>query len=245
MDTNQLIEHFMCFGLTRQEATLYLCLAQYGEMTGYEAAKQTGISRSNAYNALAGLADKGAAYTQEGAAVRYRAVDAGEFCQNKIRDLKERKRQIELHMPKQKTEAEGYLTITGDKHIADKIKNMFAASKQRVYLSMTAEFVRMFEPEIHAAAEAGKKIVILTDAPVEYTGVIVYQTEDKARQIGVIADSKNVLTGEFGKGETSACLYSGQLNFVQVFKDSMRNEIRLIQLLKGEAQHEKRTVCNL
>lgn len=245
MDTNHLVEHFMCFGLTRQEATLYLCLAQNGELTGYEAAKQTGISRSNAYNALAALADKGAAYTQEGTAVRYRAVDAGEFCLNKIRDLEERKHQIEIHMPKQKEEPEGYLTITGDKHIADKIKNMFAVSVQRIYLSMTAEFVRMFETEIHAAAEAGKKIVILTDASLEYPGVILYRTEDKARQIGVIADSRNVLTGEFGKGETSACLYSGQPNFVQVFKDSMRNEIRLIQLLKGDAQHEKRAICNI
>ena len=59
MDANYLIESLMCFGLTRQEATVYLCLSQNGGMTGYEAAKQTGISRSNAYGALAGLVEKG------------------------------------------------------------------------------------------------------------------------------------------------------------------------------------------
>lgn len=234
MDTNQLIEKLMCFGMTRQEATLYLCLAQNGEMTGYEAAKQTGISRSNAYNALAGLADKGAAYTTEGTAVKYHAVDIEEFCSNKIRALEEMKSQLQSYMPKAKEEAEGYLTITGDKHIRDKIKNMIAQSSQRIYLSMTENCIRIFEKEIKDAINANKKVVILTDAPMEMQGAILYQTEDKGRQIGVITDSTNVLTGEIGKGEETTCLYSGQPNFVQVFKDSMRNEIKLIELLKGE-----------
>lgn len=234
MDTNQLIEKLMCFGMTRQEATIYLCLAQNGELTGYEAAKQTGISRSNAYNALAGLVDKGAAYTTEGTAVRYHVVEVEEFCSNKIRSLEEIKTQIKAHMPKVKTESEGYLTITGEQHIRDKVKNMIAQSKQRVYLSMQETYVCIFEKEIKAAIEAGIKVVILTDKPLELSGAIIYQTEDKKTQIGVITDSTNVLTGEIGKGEESTCLYSGQQNFVQVFKDSLRNEIKLIELLKGE-----------
>lgn len=234
MDTNQLIENLMCFGLTRQEATVYLCLAQNGEVTGYEAAKQTGISRSNAYNALAGLVDKGAAYTTEGTAVRYHVVGAEEFCSNKIRSLEEMKLQLKEYMPKPKEEAEGYLTISGDMHIRDKIKNMIAQSGQRIYLSMTENCIHMFEKEIRGAIAEGKKVVILTDSPVEISGAIIYQTEDKGRQIGVITDSTNVLTGELGKGDKSTCLYSGQQNFVQVFKDSLRNEIKLIQLLKGD-----------
>ncbi len=235
MDTNQLIEGLMCFGMTRQEATVYLCLARNGELTGYEAAKQTAISRSNVYNALAGLADKGAAYTREGTAVRYHAVDIGEFCANKIRALEEVRLGLVAAMPKPQTEPEGYLTINGEEHIRDKVKNMITASKERVYLSMAGRFVRIFEQEIKKAVDAGKKVALLTDVPVAIEGVLFYQTEDKAWQIGVITDSANVLTGEMGKGEASCALYSGQPNFVQVFKDSMRNEIKLIQLLKGES----------
>lgn len=234
MNTNHLIDMLMCFSMTRQEATVYLCLAQNGELTGYEAAKQTGISRSNAYSALAGLVDKGAAYTTEGTAVRYHVVDVEEFCTNKIRTLEELKKQIKVHMPKMKMEQEGYLTITGDRHIRDKVKNMIAQAKQRIYISMTETCVRLFEDEIKEALEKKKKVVILTDEPMEFAGAIIYRTEDKGRQIGVITDSTNVLTGEIGKGEESTCLYSGQQNFVQVFKDSLRNEIKLIQLMKGE-----------
>ncbi len=231
---NQLIERLMCFGLTRQEATIYLGLVQNGDLTGYEAAKQTGISRSNAYNALAGLVDKGAAYTEEGTAVKYHAVCIEEFCSNKIRALEEMKFWLLESMPKQKEEAEGYLTITGDRHIQDKIRNMIQSARQRMYLSMTERFVRMFEKEMTEAAGQGKKVVVITDRPLEYADIMIYQTKEKAQQIGIIADSAHVLTGEFGRGEASTCLYSGQKNFVQVFKDSMRNEIELIRIMKGE-----------
>ena len=50
------VERLMEFGLTRHEASLYILLTLEGSLNGYEAAKQSGISRSNAYNALAGLA---------------------------------------------------------------------------------------------------------------------------------------------------------------------------------------------
>ena len=65
------VERLMEFGLTRHEASLYILLTLEGSLNGYEAAKQSGISRSNAYNALAGLVDKGAAYIQEEDTVRY------------------------------------------------------------------------------------------------------------------------------------------------------------------------------
>ena len=55
----EIVERLMHFNLTRQEATLYLLLVKAGRLTGYEAAKQTGISRSNTYTALAGLVEKG------------------------------------------------------------------------------------------------------------------------------------------------------------------------------------------
>ena len=50
MDEMSYIEKLMVFGLTRQEASIYLCLYRNGTLTGYEAAKLTGISRSNVFN---------------------------------------------------------------------------------------------------------------------------------------------------------------------------------------------------
>ena len=52
MEEAAIIEQLILFGLSRQEAAIYLCLLQNEELTGYEVAKLTGISRSNRRNLL-------------------------------------------------------------------------------------------------------------------------------------------------------------------------------------------------
>ena len=52
MDEHQFIECLIHYGLTRQEAIVYHRLLTDGKQTGYEIAKATGISRSNAYSGL-------------------------------------------------------------------------------------------------------------------------------------------------------------------------------------------------
>ena len=55
MEQNQYVEYLLHFGLTRQEALIYVELLVKGKQTGYEIAKETGISRSNVYSVLAAL----------------------------------------------------------------------------------------------------------------------------------------------------------------------------------------------
>ena len=106
MQQSELIEKIMNFGLTRQEALIYQYLIISGESTGYEVAKEVGISRSNAYNSLSSLADKGGAYLQNGATNKYVAVSINEFCGNKIRNLEQDRKDLEANL-KAKEEAEG------------------------------------------------------------------------------------------------------------------------------------------
>ena len=86
------VECLMNFGLTRQEANLYVLLVLEGELNGYEAAKKSGISRSNTYNALAGLVEKGAAYMSEEDTVKYQAVPVEEFCDNRDPGLEKKQK---------------------------------------------------------------------------------------------------------------------------------------------------------
>lgn len=239
MDTKMLIEYLVAFGLTGQEALVYLELFRSGQCTGYEVSKATGISRSNAYKALDGLTDKGAACVSEGSVKKYAAVGIEEFCQNKIRTLQERKEYLVEHMPGEKEDTEGYITIRSDENISDKIINMLEGAKKRVYISMTQSRLKGFRGELEALTAKKIKVVILTDRPFSMTGARIYRTQNKKSQIGIITDSSYVLTGELGKGKESTCLYSGQVNFVQVFKDSMKNEIRLIELDSREPGNRK------
>ena len=87
MDESREIEYLMHFGLSRQEALIYRKLLEGGKKTGYEIARDTGISRSNAYASLAAMVEKGAAYLVEGDAKRYIPIVPQEFCGNRIRRL--------------------------------------------------------------------------------------------------------------------------------------------------------------
>ena len=226
------VDKLMCFGLTRQEATLYLTLYAKGELTGYEAAKVTGISRSNAYNALAGLADKGAAYLIEGDVTKYIPVAVAEFCGNKLRYLSELEEQLHRNMPKLETGTEGYVTITGKSRMIDKIKNMLTGVEERVYLSMAKDLLLLIREEVISLSRTGKKVVVITEQDIDIPGVRIYQKIVEDGRIRVIVDSKYVLTGEINE-EESSCLYSGKKDLIDVFTDALRNEMKLIEITKG------------
>lgn len=232
MDEAALIDKLMLFGLTRQEASIYLCLAANKEMTGYEVAKITGISRSNVYNALASLVEEGAAYLLEGNTNKYTAVDVEEFCQNKIRHLQRTKDELVRDMPKNNADCEGYITIASHKHIMDRVHYMLANVEYRVYISMPVEFLEKCREDINRLIDTEKKVVLIVSEEVSFPGAIIYVTDKKEPQIRLIVDSKYVLTGDMSGSAADTCLYCGQKNFVNVFKESLKNEIKLIELTK-------------
>lgn len=240
MDEGSLIEKIIQFGLSRQEASVYVCLLKNGELTGYEVSKNTGISRSNVYNALASLVEHGAAYVMECNTSKYVAVELGEFCDNRIRYLCEVKKVLLENAPHKTAMAEGYITIEGYRHILDKIHHMLTGAGQRIYFSASVEFIELWKAELLSLAERKIKIVLITDSepegiPSEY--ILMYKSydsstewEEKDRQLRLIIDSAYVLTGEITGGTSDTCLYSTQRNLVNVFKEAMSNEIRLIEL---------------
>ena len=230
MQQSELIEKIMNFGLTRQEALIYQYLIISGESTGYEVAKEVGISRSNAYNSLSSLVDKGGAYLQNGVTNKYVAVSINEFCGNKIRNLEQDRKDLEANL-KAKEEAEGYVTISGYQNIQDKIENMLDSVEQRVYISISGNQLSLFSDKLEKLVSMEKKVVVITDTSPVHNDCNVYISDSLMQnQIRLIVDSKYVLTGDFGESKEDTCLYSGQKNFVSLFKDAMRNEIELIKL---------------
>lgn len=234
MDVVELLIHF---GITRQEASIYLTLLSEGDLNGYEVAKFTGISRSNTYTSLASLVEKGIAYVIEGSTTRYTPVYPEEFCDNKIRKLTQIKQDILNNLPQKKGEIEGYITIKGTIHILNKMRNMISEAKERVYLSVSKQVLEEIIPEIKSAIDRKIKIVLISNDVLNLEGAVIYYEEKSRQQIRLIADSTNVLTGDVDDGEYSTCLYSKKKNLIDLVKDSLKNEIELISLTKrGDEQ---------
>lgn len=240
MEDSNIIEKLLLFGLGRQEALIYVSLLKNGELTGYEVAKLTGISRSNVYNTLASLVERGAAYVCEGSANKYVAVSIEEFCNNRIRYLQEQEQFLLKNAPKRQLPTEGYITIEGYEHIIDKIHHMLLGAEQRIYFSATESFLEKWHNEIKELLEKKIKVVLLSEKlpqKLQMENIIFYKRllteepwEQGEQQIRLIIDSAYVLTGEVMGGSTDTCLYSAQKNFVNVFKEAMSNEIKLIEL---------------
>lgn len=243
-----MIEKLLLFGLGRQEAGVYLCLLKKGELTGYEVSKLTGISRSNVYHSLAALVEHGAAYIIEGTSTKYTAVSMEEFCDNRIRYLAEVKKDLLRNCPRPAFETEGYITIEGAAHIRDKIHHMLLGTGQRVYFSAEPAFLEQWREEINALLQRKIKVVLIScslpkglEDQVAAGRIIFYKSRFSEResvpengnrhsQVRIIIDSAYVLTGEISGSAADTCLYSAQKNFVEVFKEAMHNEIRLIEL---------------
>jgi len=252
MERATMIEKLSLFGLSRQEATIYLCLLQNGELTGYEVAKLTGISRSNIYNGLAILVEHGAAYAMDGTPNKYLANSLKEFSENYIRHLQDVQSYLILNEPKKIISTERYITIEGERHICDKIYNLLLSAEKRIYFSAASGFLEKWQSEIKTLIERNIKVVLISDKlpdalmAEQDAGMIFYQlpvkTErkddfwEKEKQVCLIIDSEFVLTGEIRGSINDTCLYSAQKNFVAKIKDAMRNEIELIKIRaeKGE-----------
>ena len=228
----QLIKWLNQFGLTSQEATIYMTLHTEGVLTGYEVSKLTGISRSNAYTALANLAEKGAARLIEGEKKLYAPVPVENFCTNKIRRLQKTSEKIINEMPGRKTEYQGYLTIQGKENIIDQMITMITNAEQRIYLSMHSSVIEGIKENLLSSISNNLKVVIITNTKLSLPGATIYLTEKKLEEIRLITDSSEVMTGDI-KEDSSTCLYSKKKNLVELLKDSLTNEIELLRI-RGE-----------
>lgn len=224
----KIIEELIEFGLSRQEASIYIELIKHGKMTGYEISKETGISRSNVYAAASELVTKGACYLEEEEATKYVPVDVELFLKNRINCLKEKADFIASHKPAEVVNADGYITIRGSENIKNKVKQMIESTQARIYLLASSEIINNFKDELLSLAERNIKIVILSDG-FEIEKAKIYKTEVDKNQIRFISDSTFVLTGQFSGSVEDKCLYSGQENLVSVMKEYLKNKIFLLE----------------
>ena len=226
----ELISNLTNLGLTTNEATLYMALSTHGDMTGYECAKITGISRSNIYIALAGLCENGAAFLVDGASQKYSPAPIKEFCANKRREYEMAADFLIENMPSPAAPSEAYITISGAATILDKMKNMITACTERLYISAETTLLDKVASELTDAINRKRKVVLMADHKFNLDGAIKYNITRTEGQVRLIVDSLFVLTGDFAERNPCSCLFSASGTLVSLFKESMKNEIRLIEL---------------
>ncbi len=226
-----LIECLMKVGLTKHESLLYLTLCKEGVLSGYEAAKLSGIPRSNVYLALNSLIEKGGAYRVEtDELTKYTSVPPVELAGNLRHQLAENLKYLIANAPLPETPVAPFITIVGREHILNKMRNIINGAERRIYFSGSFAELELISQELIAAVARGLKVVLITNPSFVESGMIIHHTVKEAGQVRLIADSSDVLTGEFEGAAGGTCLYSQNKNLVQLIKESLKNEIKLIEL---------------
>jgi sugar-specific transcriptional regulator TrmB len=217
-----LLDALKNLGFTQQEALIYIKLAQAKSMTGYEAAKSSGISRSNAYASLSNLVEKGYAYTIDGNPVHYVAVPKEDLINNAKRDFSNTIEVIEDKLITEPITSEPYITITSDASILSKLKNIILQAQSRIYISVNATILSQLEEELIIACEKGLKVVILSSEDIS-CGEHIYYPTDRNSSIKLIADTTEILAGTLQQS-----LYSKNTTLVKIIRESIIDEITLI-----------------
>ncbi|MDA3847437.1 MAG: hypothetical protein PF505_13010 [Vallitaleaceae bacterium] len=246
-----LLQSLKNVGFTQQEATIYMVLCKTGMLTGYEAAKLSGISRSNAYAALSSLVDKGYAYLVEGASAKYMPITKDELITNATRIFDETIRTIVRELTFNDLPNEPYITIIGEKPILEKLINMIESAAKRIYLSCNNSILDAIKPILNAAQTRGLKVVILvpsdlpadlpSDLPTDLPSDLVlglnhahYNAEPQA-SYKIIIDTSEVLAGTL-----SHSLYSKNVTLVNLIRESFINEIAVLEQQNNGGNNAKK-----
>jgi sugar-specific transcriptional regulator TrmB len=222
----KLLDSLQKVGFTRHESILYILLCKEGELTGYEAAKRSGLPRSNAYLALAGLVEKGGACRLASETAKFIAVPPRELAENLRGRLQTSLAVIVKEAPQREWPLEPFITVSGKTQVHNKIKQMLREAVERIYLALGITELEAFRAEFEKAIESGRKVVLITDPPFRLKGAVIHHRPKPPDEIRLIVDSSAVLTGSIA----ATCVFSKNPNLVRLIKDSLTNEIELIEM---------------
>jgi len=215
-------------GFTGQEAALYRALLEHGDLNGYEAAKETGISRSNAYHALASLVEKGFADRIEGESLRYAALPVQDLSTLLRRRTESAMAQLARSAPARKTASAPFLSVTGRDKVLEKMGLLIDTARDRVYLSAAADDLDEIRQPLESALARGIRVTVLSNRSWRLEGAVCLSRRKPRGQIRLIADGNRVLTGELNAAQ-AACVLSENVHLVSLIKDSLTQEIELVR----------------
>jgi len=226
MDLNNALQKI---GFSPLEATVYIVLCKHGNLTGYEVAKLSGISRSNIYAALYSLQEKGMCDVSEGESTKYVALSKEELILSSKRIMSQTLADIEEHFPDRIDVSEPYVTIKGYDNVLSKIKNSILLCKSHLYILSTSTYIELLKEELLTIC-ASKKVTILCDTKLDLGPNVTIGTRSKTPQgFHMIMDTQSVITGDLSH-ESSQCLYSTNQSLVRLMRESFITELDIITL---------------
>lgn len=214
------------FGFTPTESIVYAALLRLGPCTGYGVARATRLARANAYGALEGLVNGGAAFRSPppGRPLRYRPSDP----QTLLAQLAARQGAALDRLGRALRDASLPLepetrVITGERAVANLIHQLVARAERRVAGMLTAALWRPTLPAWRrAAARAVVDVKLAGDAEGggDTEGILTGAVPGAEPTILLIDDAQMIIAT--AAGDATLALWSAHPHVVELGRRALR-----------------------
>ncbi|MVQ33598.1 HTH domain-containing protein [Paenibacillus sp. MAH-34] len=230
--------HLKNLGFTDLEAKCLHVLAESGTQTGYEIAKQLGVSRSNVYSALQKLAEKGAVLTSHGEPTHYQSVPIEEIGDRVEAELQASIRYVKEHMPKQGAHRSEYFSLEGDTKVLDRIRTELRKAKEEVLCDLWAQEAQLLKEELRKVPAQGVRLLVsaIGDAALPSSVQQFSHKRDatwnerNGRKFTLLIDRKLAIVGTRGGDEPTLAMLTEHPAMVELLLNSFWRDVVIHEL---------------
>lgn len=155
----QLLLHLRNLGFTEMESKIMVELATKGQASGYEVAKQLGVSRSNVYAALQRLTQQGYVRCGEGEPARYSVLDPEELATMISGRVQASLAYMESEMPRGGPVSPSFYNVEGDRNVTGALIRQLNLAAQEIVVDVWREEASLLRSELEQAELRGVKLL--------------------------------------------------------------------------------------
>jgi HTH-type transcriptional regulator, sugar sensing transcriptional regulator len=195
MNLDSVIDQLSRLGFSQPEARAYLALLGKSPATGYEVAKNSGLSRGQIYETLGRLESTGA--VQRSLDGKYIAMPFRELAHDKLATVRDAIKEVEQALPQLSvTRGEAALIVYGYANLILRALEIVQGAARNVFLACFPPELEKLEDELIAAKQRGVNVNILSYGDfevkgldiVQHHGIFVVRTGNGGRSFHLVAD---------------------------------------------------------
>jgi sugar-specific transcriptional regulator TrmB len=193
------------FGFTPTESLVYEVLLKSGPGTGYAIARSAGLARANAYSALEGLVQKGAARVEEGRPKRYRPEPPSTLIARIVDHQGQALDSLSVLLADISVPASPTLVeLSSARGVLQLLAHEIARAQSRVALLLPADAFPVLTPALRKAAAGGVELDLAAAEPVELSFATVSRANPTGEWPGdpilFVVDDRGAMLG-FRQGD--------------------------------------------
>lgn len=242
-------------GLTDSESKVYLTLMQFGNTSGYEASKLSGVPRSKIYNTLESLVRKGfIIFSEQEGSTRYTSVPIDEISEKIKYDMNATLDELSVQLKdyESATDLDYIWHIKEYKNVFTKCRHIIDATENELLIQIWEDDISEIISELIELEAKGVKIVLVFFSENEKVtlplnnyvrhGMLKQKYKEMGgRFITLVSDNKQVIFGQILSKNVAKVIWTKSRPMISMSAECVRHDMyfyRSADLCQAEMKKE-------